>query len=71
MPSDRRNSPKRLIIQNGRVIDPAHGVDRVTNVLIADGRIAVIGRPGEVGAAARTIDGMNSAAISSRSPIPA
>jgi len=40
MPSDRRNSPKRLIIQNGRVIDPAHGVDRVTNVLIADGRIA-------------------------------
>ncbi|MGC4004568.1 MAG: amidohydrolase family protein [Pirellulales bacterium] len=31
---------KRLLIQNGRVIDPANHVDRVTNVSIVGGRIA-------------------------------
>jgi len=29
-----------LLIQNGRVIDPSQGMDRVTNLLIAAGRIA-------------------------------
>jgi dihydroorotase len=29
-----------LLIQNGRVIDPSQGMDRVTNLRIADGRIA-------------------------------
>ncbi len=29
-----------LLIQNGRVIDPSQGMDRVTNLLIADGQIA-------------------------------
>ena len=29
-----------ILIQNGRVIDPSQGMDRVTNLLIADGRIA-------------------------------
>ncbi len=29
-----------LLIQNGRVIDPSEGVDRVTNLLIVDGQIA-------------------------------
>ncbi len=29
-----------LLIQNGRVIDPSEGMDRVTNLLIADGLIA-------------------------------
>jgi dihydroorotase len=29
-----------LLIQNGRVIDPSQNLDRVTNVLIRDGRIA-------------------------------
>jgi dihydroorotase len=29
-----------LLIQNGRVIDPSQGVDRVTNLLIRDGKIA-------------------------------
>ena len=29
-----------LLIQNGRVIDPSQAMDRVTNLLIADGRIA-------------------------------
>ncbi len=30
----------RLLIQNGRVIDPSQKMDRVTNLLIEDGRIA-------------------------------
>jgi dihydroorotase len=30
----------RLLIQNGRLIDPSQGLYRVTNLLIADGRIA-------------------------------
>ncbi|HUT10745.1 MAG TPA: dihydroorotase [Thermoguttaceae bacterium] len=29
-----------ILIQNGRVIDPSQQIDRVTNLLIADGRIA-------------------------------
>ena len=29
-----------LQIKNGRVIDPANGVDRVANVFISDGKIA-------------------------------
>ncbi len=29
-----------ILIQNGRVIDPSQGMDRVTNLLVADGRIA-------------------------------
>jgi dihydroorotase len=29
-----------LLIQNGRVIDPSQGVDRITNLLIRDGKIA-------------------------------
>jgi dihydroorotase len=30
----------KLLIQNGRVVDPSQEMDRVTNLLIADGRIA-------------------------------
>jgi len=30
----------KLLIENGRVIDPSQGLDRVTNLLIQDGRIA-------------------------------
>jgi len=30
----------RILIRNGRVIDPSQEIDRVTNLLIADGRIA-------------------------------
>ena len=29
-----------LLIQDGRVIDPSQAMDRVTNLLVADGRIA-------------------------------
>lgn len=32
-----------LLIRGGRVIDPACGLDRVTNLLVKDGRIAAIG----------------------------
>lgn len=42
------------LIRNGRVIDPSHGIDRVADLLIADGRVREIGR---VSAKAnRTID---------------
>jgi dihydroorotase len=30
----------KLLIKNGRVIDPSQGLDRTTNLLIEDGRIA-------------------------------
>jgi len=33
-----------ILIQNGRVIDPARQIDEVTNLSIADGRIAAIGQ---------------------------
>jgi dihydroorotase len=33
----------RLLIKNGRVMDPTSGIDRVTDVLIEDGRITGIG----------------------------
>lgn len=38
--SERMNS---LLLSGGRVIDPANGVDRVTDVLILEGRIAAVG----------------------------
>ncbi|MFM9068342.1 MAG: dihydroorotase, partial [Planctomycetota bacterium] len=44
----------RLIIRHGRVIDPSQGIDRVTNLLIAGGRIA--GFDVEPSPAERTID---------------
>ncbi|MCD8086908.1 MAG: dihydroorotase [Clostridiales bacterium] len=34
----------KLLIQNGRLVDPAAGSSRVTNLLIEDGKIAWIGR---------------------------
>ncbi|HEX7156259.1 MAG TPA: hypothetical protein VF229_03535, partial [Burkholderiaceae bacterium] len=46
----------RLAILNGRVIDPAAGLDRVAGVYIADGRIASIGTAPDGFAADRTID---------------
>jgi dihydroorotase len=32
----------KILIQNGRVIDPSQSLDRVMNVLIEDGRIAAL-----------------------------
>lgn len=33
----------RVLIENGRVIDPANGVDRTADVYVSDGRIAAVG----------------------------
>ena len=34
---------EKLLIRGGRVIDPANGMDKVADVLIADGKIAAVG----------------------------
>ena len=44
-----------LLIRNGRLVDPATGVDALLDILIADGRIAEVG-PKIVAVARRTID---------------
>ena len=43
-------------IKNGRVIDPANGVDAVQDLFIADGKVAALGRAPEGFTAARTFD---------------
>jgi dihydroorotase len=35
--------PSTFVIRGGRVVDPANGVDRVDDLVIADGRIAAVG----------------------------
>jgi len=45
----------KILIRNGRVVDPASGRDEVTDVAIASGRIVGIGAAGDF-AADRTID---------------
>lgn len=47
----------RLVIQGGRVIDPAHRTDRVADLFIADGKIAALGAPPEGFVAEQVIDG--------------
>ena len=37
-----------LLIKNGRVIDPANGIDKVCDVLIADEKVAQVGKVGKV-----------------------
>ncbi len=46
----------KILIQNGRVVDPATGRDEVADVAIAAGRIVSIGRVGTAFHAARRID---------------
>ena len=46
----------KIEIKNGRLIDPKHGVDRVTTLYIAAGKIAVIGASPAGWSANRTID---------------
>jgi dihydroorotase len=48
----------QVLIRNGRVIDPANNIDRQCDVLIADGKIAQVGRVSEVSAhsVSRVID---------------
>jgi dihydroorotase len=38
-----RIMPFDLVLQKGRVIDPSQGIDRVTDVAFADGKVAAIG----------------------------
>ena len=45
-----------LLIRNGRVVDPAGGVDQIQDVLIADRRIARLGRSLKAPAGAEIID---------------
>jgi len=45
-----------LHIKNGRVIDPANGIDAVQDLYIADGKVASVGSAPEGFEAARTID---------------
>ena len=42
-------NPANLILRNGRVIDPARGLDAVTSVIIENGKIVEIGESPEVG----------------------
>jgi len=37
------NSPKSLLVTGGRVIDPAHGLDAPSDVLVLEGKIAAVG----------------------------
>ena len=46
----------KIEIKNGRLIDPKHGVDRVTTLFIAAGKIAAIGASPAGWSANRTID---------------
>ncbi len=46
----------KILIKNGRVIDPASGLDQVGDVAIAAGRITGIGRVADNFAPSRTID---------------
>jgi len=45
-----------ILISNGRVVDPASGIDKKTDIAIADGKIAGIGRSPAGFKAERTID---------------
>lgn len=56
-PPDRSTPPPSVHIRNGRVIDPANGIDDQVDVFVDDGRIAAIGKEAPAGfAAQREID---------------
>ena len=46
----------KIEIRNGRLIDPKHGVDRMTSLFVAAGRVAAIGHAPAGWSANRTID---------------
>ena len=46
----------KILIQNGRVIDPASGLDQICDVAVAAGRIVGLGRAPADFAPTRTID---------------
>lgn len=46
-----------LLIQHGRLIDPAAGIDQEMDVLVRDGRVAAVSAPGKLrGQAAKTLN---------------
>jgi dihydroorotase len=47
---------KRLLIRNGRVVDPSQGLDQGMDVLIDDGHVAAIGEKLEAPAKTRVLD---------------
>lgn len=47
---------ENIQIRNGRLIDPKSGIDRQTDLFIADGKVCAIGKAPSGFAAARTID---------------
>lgn len=52
-------NPNSTQILGGRLIDPANGIDRVTDIFIKHGKIAAIGEPPEEFTPQRTIDASN------------
>ena len=38
--------PGVMLLKNGRVVDPANGIDQILDVLVADGRIKAVDQPG-------------------------
>lgn len=49
-----------LLIQRGRVLDPAGGVDQEMDILLRDGRVAAVAPPGKLrGEAAQTVNARN------------
>ena len=45
-----------LVIAGGHVLDPARGIDRITNVGVADGKIAAVGEQVDPTQAKRVLD---------------
>ena len=45
-----------LVITGGHVLDPARGIDRITNVAVADGKIAAVGEQVDATQAKQTLD---------------
>ena len=53
-----------LLIQRGRVIDPASGIDHEMDVLLRDGRVAAVAPPGKLrGQADRTFNARGSSSL--------
>lgn len=48
----------KLAVRNGRLIDPAHGLDKVADLLVEDGRIVEIGKLDELDAATFDASGL-------------
>ncbi len=51
-----KSESMNIHIKNGRVVDPANGIDAVQDLFIADGKVAAVGSAPAGFAAARTID---------------